>query len=119
MDRMQAEQIVTAQLDPGERILWSGFPAPGALARRVLPMTLFGIPFTAFSVFWVWQTLSITRHGPQAPGPLFLLPLFGLPVLFVGLGVMASPIWVYLAAKSTVYAVTEKRALIIAGTTSR
>jgi len=119
MDRMQAEQIAMSQLDAGERLLWSGFPNPGAAALRVVPVTFFGIPFTAFSCFWIWQTWTMTSQGPRVPGPWMLFPLFGLPFLFVGLGVMATPLWVFLSAKKTVYAVTEKRALIIVGTASR
>ncbi|HTO92542.1 MAG TPA: hypothetical protein VMJ70_15530 [Candidatus Sulfotelmatobacter sp.] len=119
MDRMQAEQIAAAQLDPGERLLWSGFPSPGAAARRALPAAAFGIPFTAFAVFWIATAYSFTSKGPHVPGPWALFPLFGIPFLLVGLGVLTAPIWVYLGAEKTVYAVTEKRAMIIVNVAGR
>jgi hypothetical protein len=119
MDRAQAEQVAASQLDAGERLLWTGFPNPAAVALRSLPVTFFGIPFTAFACFWIWQAWSMTSHGPKAPGPFVLFPLFGIPFLLVGLAVLGTPLWVLLGAKTTVYAVTEKRALIITGSASR
>jgi hypothetical protein len=115
MERVQAEQIAMSQLDGGERLLWSGTPAAGAAARRALPAVLFGIPFTAFAAFWIVMASGLTKGVPKTAGPWMLFPLFGIPFLLVGLGVMLGPLWVYLAARKTVYAVTEKRALIIVG----
>ena len=114
MDRMKAEQIALAQIDGGERLLWSGSPAPGLAALRALPGTLIGIPFAGFAVFWIWSAWSITSKG-RPEGPWAFFPLFGVPFVLVGLGVMAAPLWAYLAAGKTVYALTEKRALIIHG----
>src|SRR4249920_574247 len=65
MERMQAEQIAMSQLDGGERLLWSGTPAPGAAARRALPAVLVGIPFTAFAAFWIIMASGITKGVPR------------------------------------------------------
>jgi len=115
MDRMKAEQIALHQIDPGERLLWSGSPAAGAAALRALPAVLVGIPFASFAVFWIWSAWSMTSHGKSPGGPWSFFPLFGVPFVLVGLGVMMAPLWAYLAAGKTVYAVTDKRALIIGG----
>jgi len=115
MDRMKAEQIALRQIDPGERLLWSGSPAAGAAALRALPAGLFGIPFAIFALFWIWSSWSITSHGSSPAGPWSFFPLFGLPFVLIGLGIMATPLWAYLGAGRTVYALTEKRALIIVG----
>jgi hypothetical protein len=113
MDRYQIEQIVNRQLDPGEGVLWSGAPNPGRLALSALPAMVFGVPFTAFAVFWMWTAYSATSRIPSRGGPWSLFPLFGIPFLFVGLGMLTAPLWAFLAARRTMYAVTNQRALIV------
>jgi hypothetical protein len=72
----------------------------------------------AFAAFWIIMASGMTKGVPRSLGPWMLFPLFGIPFLLVGLGVMLGPLWVYLGARKTVYAVTEKRALAIgSGTT--
>lgn len=110
MDPTQVEAIAMRQIDPGERLLWSGTPAPGEAASAALPGTFIGIPFTGFAAFWIWSAWSMM---PQAAGPWRFFPLFGVPFALIGLGVMLAPIWAALRARNTVYAVTERRAMII------
>jgi len=87
-------------------------PAPAAAAVGALPASLFGIPFTAFAAFWIWGAAQATA-GADDPGAFF--PLFGLPFLLIGLGIVATPLWAMLRARVTVYAVTDRRALVIIG----
>lgn len=110
MEPTRAEDIATRQIEPGERLLWSGSPAPGPAALGALPASLFGIPFTGFAVFWMWGASAGAAH---APGPWRFFPLFGTPFLLIGLGMLGAPLWASILAGSTVYAVTERRALII------
>ncbi len=115
MDRMEAEQIATRQLDPGERLLWSGMPGAGRMAMSALPAALFGLPFTGFAAFWIAMAFAGTSRMPRTAGPWALFPLFGVPFLLVGLGILTAPLWAVLAAGRTVYAVTDRRVLIITG----
>ena len=112
MEQMQVEQIAIQQMDSGERLLWSGAPSPAAAAMTALPASLFGIPFAAFACFWIWGAWSATSRG-ISHGPWALFPLFGVPFVLVGVGIVAMPLWAYLGAQKTVYAVTDRRALII------
>jgi hypothetical protein len=48
-----------------------------------------------------------------------VFPLFGLPFLLVGLGIVLAPLWAFLKAGSTVYAVTNQRVMIITGSSNR
>ncbi|HEY2956488.1 MAG TPA: hypothetical protein VGK89_14715 [Candidatus Eisenbacteria bacterium] len=113
MDRYQLEQVINAQLDPGEGLLWSGAPSPERLALSALPAAVFGIPFTGFAAFWIYMAYTMTSRSPGLGGAWVLFPLFGLPFLLIGLGILTAPLWAYLGAGRTAYAVTNRRALII------
>src|SRR5690349_96132 len=115
MEPLQIEPIATAELDPGERLVWSGSPRPGALALQAVPATLFGIPFAGFAVFWMYGAWTATTRGGHLSGPWLLFPLFGIPFLLVGLGFVTAPLWAWAGAGRTVYAITDRRALIIGG----
>ena len=102
--------LVQAEIQPGESLRWVEQPIPARLARASWPLVLFAIPWTAFALFWMWGAAQGSAH---APGPFRLFPLFGLPFVLVGLGMLTSPVWVLRAAKSTVYVVSDRRALVI------
>ena len=109
--------IAKGELRPGERLIWAEYPKPVALARRDAPMSLMGIPFTAFAIFWTWGA----SHGVERDDSSFRLffPLWGLMFVAFGLSMLLRPLWSALRARSTVYAITDLRALIISGTRSR
>lgn len=119
MDRFQTDEIVRQMIDGGESVLWSGRPAPGAVAIGSLPVSLFGIPFAGFACFWIWGAWQAASQHEQKFGPWVLFPLFGLPFVLVGLGLVTAPLWAWLGALDTVYAVTDRRALIISGRKNR
>jgi len=119
MDTFEAERAATAQLDGGERLLWSGFPEPRQVALSLLPAAVFGVPFLAFACFWITMAMHGTSRMPRSAGPWFLFPLFGLPFVLVGLSIVCSPLWAWRQANRTVYAVTDKRVLIIGGALPR
>ena len=103
---LDAQRTAQSELKAGENLLWVGQPDPLRYALQgTLPTTLFGLVFTA--------------------GPLFLAFINGsFPVglmifLLIGLVIMSVPLWAYRDAKQTVYAVTDKRLLIITGGGSR
>jgi hypothetical protein len=97
------EARLRAELALGERVLWKGTPAVGAIFRRSLPLFLFMFAWISFAVFWTTQA---SRKGAH-------MGFFGS--LFIAFGVfnlykLARPL---LVARSTVYAVTTRRALTI------
>lgn len=110
MDQTQVEAIAIRQMDAGERLLWSGTPAPDSAALGALPASLIGVPFTGFATFWMWSASSMT---PRDGGPWSFFPLFGIPFLLIGLGMLLAPLWAWLRARGTVNAVTAGRVLII------
>lgn len=84
---------------------------------------LIGIPFAGFALFWISTALHATQgisRSPNAFAKSFsIFPVFGVPFLLIGLGIILAPLWAYLKALNTVYGVTDKRVLIITGTNSR
>lgn len=115
---LEAQQTVQAQLESGERLLWHGRPDPKRQLFGALLIMLFGIPWTAFSVFWVGAASGLF-WGERQIGWFSLFGLFGVPFVLVGLGMLTAPYWTYRTAQRTVYALTNRRALIISGDRTR
>ena len=109
----ELQRLIDSELQRDERVTWSAQPLPGRLARKAWPIVLFGLPWTAFAVFWV----AMAAHGIRATGSsgLFSLvfPLFGVPFVLVGLGMLTSPFWLRRQAGRTAYVLTNQRAIIL------
>jgi hypothetical protein len=102
-------------LDPGERLLWSEKPNAGSYALRKGGLTsLVGIPFVAFSLFWVAMASTASSRTSDHPASFFWM--FGIPFVLVGVGLVLSPLWYYWRGTQATYALTNRRAIIdIAG----
>jgi hypothetical protein len=103
---------VEMELRSGERILWTAQPIAARLSRASWPIVIFGIFWTAFSVFWVAAAGWGTSRNSM-PGPFKLFPLFGVPFVLIGIGMLTSPIWMRKKAAKTVYMITDQRAVIL------
>jgi hypothetical protein len=110
----ESRQIAQAQLESGERLLWHGKPDPKRGLLASIPVVLFAIPWTGFSLFWMAAASGLAFRDSE-PGWTSLFALFGVPFVLVGLGMLTSPYWLYRKSKLTVYALTNRRALIITG----
>lgn len=99
-------QILASELQPDEQILWSGQPDPLTTMLSQYPVALFGLVWTAFSMTGL---VSMSRDGA----------IFGTAVLlvFVSIGIfmLAKPLIEYRKAKSTVFAITNGRFLMLTG----
>ncbi len=124
MPEVEAQKVVLAEIAPGEKVRWLGKPDPAQYARQALPMVIFGIPWTLFALFWEAGAMQPALQGigrADGPGMAFsiMFPLFGLPFIGIGIGMLTSPIWYRRKAVDTIYAVTDRRALIISGAGTR
>jgi hypothetical protein len=101
---MTIEQDASQLLDPGERLIWSGKPGPlrYALNRGIFSF-LFGLVFFGFAIFW-------TINAADQSSALFVF--FGIPLLVFGLGFVLSPIWQFIRGGRSIYALTDRRAVI-------
>lgn len=109
----ELESIIRPEIEVTERLLWAGQPNPIRQALKALPVFFFAVPWTAFSIFWIAGAAGFKVPDFSRPGFFSFFPLFGLPFLFIGLGMLLSPVWVLIRAKRIYYTVTEKRCLII------
>ncbi len=123
MNPGDAQQRAQSELQSGESIYWTGTADPARAALSALPAALFGIPFAGFALFWIngaYQASSHISKSPNAFAKSFsVFPLFGLPFLLAGLGIVLAPLWAYLKGRSTVYAVTNQRVMVISGNGTR
>lgn len=107
------ERFLYDELRPNEKLLWSGAPRPGRMSRRTLPLVLFAIPWTAFALFWMAGASGFKR--PDFSHGAGLFPLFGLPFVLIGFGMLSAPFWAMRKARKTIYAATNERAIIFEG----
>jgi len=108
--RLEAEK----ELGPGERLLWCNRPDPLRASLSTLGIFLFGIPWTAFAVFWTYGAMGFNINNLTKMGPMSFFPLFGVPFILIGAGMLLSPILTYIENKKTIYMITDQRAAIIA-----
>ena len=87
----QLRSLVESELQSGERITWMEQPIPGRMVRIILPIVLFGIPWTAFALFWTASVAWGTSIMGEGAGLFSALSLFGLPFIFIDLGMLSSP----------------------------
>ncbi len=115
----ELDAAVRDELRDGEELWYAGTPAAKYLARKMWPVALFGLFFGGFAAFWIsaaaWGAWFGGGSGKPASGtgPFILFPLFGLPFLAVGLGMVTSPLWVGRKAARTACCVTNQRAMQI------
>ena len=123
MTPSEAQFIVQSELQPGESLQWTGTADAGRSALSALPAAVFGIPFAGFALFWITMAYrgshAISKSSSSIGGAFSFFPLFGLPFLLIGLGIVFAPLLVYRKALNTVYGITDKRVLVITGGRTR
>jgi hypothetical protein len=123
MNPGDAQLRAQSELQSGESLCWTGTADPRRAALSALPASIFGIPFAAFALFWITQayhaTSAMSRSSNAFAKGFSVFPIFGVPFLLVGLGVILAPLWAFLKGGNTVYAVTNQRVMIITGSGNR
>ncbi|HEY4015912.1 MAG TPA: hypothetical protein VGM06_21395 [Polyangiaceae bacterium] len=94
-----------AELEAGERVLWTGLPHRATIARRALGKL--AVPFAFNGV--VLAVVALCALGSPEAG---LLALGLVPLLALGLPLFQAPVGAWHALRATFYAVTDRRALV-------
>jgi hypothetical protein len=117
-------EAVERELQPDERISWIEMPIPTFFTPKSKKFFPFGIVWTLFVVFWICAAAGFaTPQFKEASDPFqvitILFPLFGVPFLLIGIGMLLFPIFEYRKALKTVYAITDRRAITLEAGWSR
>jgi hypothetical protein len=105
--------IVERELEREERVVWIGMPRPTFFTAASTAAFLFAIPWTAFALFWTWGAAGF--RIPNFNQPFDLFPLFGVPFILIGFGMLSVPLLSYRNSLKTVYVITDRRAITIEG----
>lgn len=73
-------------------------------------MVLFGVPWTAFAIFWIAGASGFKM--PDFSHGAGLFPLFGVPFVLIGFGMLSAPYWASKKAASSAYVITNERVMI-------
>lgn len=104
---------VERELEPHETIQWAHMPIPKFFTISSTSAFLFSIPWTAFAIFWICGAAGFKI--PDFSSPECIFPLFGLPFVLIGLGLMSTPYWTYRKARMSIYIITNTRAITFEG----
>lgn len=107
------QQRVMNELQLGEVVYWVGQPDPRRMMLGGFLLWIFFVPWTAFSLFWMAGAAGFSVPDFSNPSALFML--FGIPFVLIGIGGLCAPLWAYVAARHTVYAISNKRAFMLEG----
>lgn len=104
------DMALDRELERGERILWQGRPI-SRIQWAAFGIWLFAIPWTAFAVFWTVMAYVGTQSAANEDWNWLSLafPLFGVPFIVVGLGMMSAPFYPLIASRRAIFAVTDQR----------
>jgi hypothetical protein len=109
----QLQDKVKQELESGENIEWMDMPNPQFFTPASTSSFLFAIPWTAFAIFWMCGASGFEM--PDFTEGFDLFPLFGIPFVLIGFGMLSSPLWAYKKASKSVYVITNRRAIILDG----
>lgn len=112
LPRRQREAVIKEF--QGEAIRWVGRPSAWRSFLVASLIWLFAVPWTAFSLGWEWMALGGWLSGKPSPSSAhtvfgIVFPLFGVPFVLVGLGMMATPFLAWIWARRTVHVVGDRR----------
>jgi hypothetical protein len=108
-------EILGRALEPKEAVAWLGQPSVARFMVRRLGTFFVGIPFFAFAAFWTFMATSgFMAHGQLGKSAFsWFFVLWGGMFMTIGAGMLLSPLWSWWLARHTLYAITDRRALLI------
>ena len=112
-----ALEVARQEMRPHERLVWADRPIAKVRGAPALGRIVFGLLFAGFAVFWTSSAWLMTRGVAGGFGVFF--PLFGVPFIAVGAGIVVAGLKSWRDGGGTVYALTEERVLIISGGRTR
>jgi hypothetical protein len=95
--------LARAEMADGETLIWADMSSTSSARRRVLPLSLLGWLLLLLALIWMAKAASAS----------FSLLILGLPFLLSALALALLPWWWPRITRHTVYAMSERRLLMI------
>lgn len=98
-------------LQPNEETRWLGSPSMKVLTAQDLPPVILGL-------FWTILSTMLTLFGSSRSDWFVSEPVLrpqGIPIILIGLVLLATPLWRIRRERHTAYAITNLRAIIFQG----
>lgn len=118
MRKMQTENFITGKdreriqelLDKDEELLWCGKPDVGPVNAGSVITMIFSLMWTSVAIFMLTMTLNGDEGGDGKTGVAVVLGFF----VAIGLGmIIFMPAQIYREIKSRLYAITNRRAIVV------
>ena len=100
---------VERELAPDERVVWMEMPVARFFTPKATATMLFGIPWIAFCLFFLYEVSAIDAPGQYTVSNTALL--ISAPFLMVGVFMLLAPLLSHHMARNSAYVITEKRAV--------
>lgn len=111
------QDALSRDVPPDEPIRWVGRPGPRVGDWRDWLIVIFGIEWTALAALFTAGAAAIVFNGGmRGDNPLWspiCFPLFGVPFVLFGIWMITAPARARRRLRNTVYAVTDRRAVVI------
>lgn len=111
--RSRLELALSRELRDGEHVVWRGTPT-GHLDILPFGIYVFAVPWTMFSLFWTAMAtagMGATEWDGIGSVLKWAFPLFGVPFIVVGLGMMAVPFHPLWERDKVLFAITNRRVI--------
>jgi hypothetical protein len=106
--------VARGEMRPQERLIWADRPIARVRGAQALGRIAFGILFGGFAAFWTSAAWVMTRGVSNDLFGVFF-PLFGIPFIVVGGGIVVAGARSWRDGGAIVYALSDERVLIITG----
>lgn len=105
------QKALEKNLQSGEEPSWLGAPSMKIFTIEDLPLVIFGL-------FWTLISMMVTLFGSSCSNWLVSEPVLrpqGIPVILIGVFLLAAPLWRIRRELHTAYVITNLRAMILQG----
>ena len=107
---LQLQSLLDEELNEGEELRWSCQPSVPRAIIRSLSLVFFVVFWLGISVFTAYTMYADAKEGEDVPTiAIVIISIF----LIIGLFMLPLPYLMVRRAKNTVYAITNKRAIIL------
>lgn len=110
------QEILNRELSDDENVLWASVPDVRGFIRSSWQSMQVGAVFLAFVTFWMWNTVGecLERsHAGKPTGNSIVMILLGSFLALKALQALLAPLLESRKCSRTIYAITDRRALII------